>query len=358
MKILILTRTLARSGGMVIVSSLIRELVNQGYDITFVAFNPAGEPKIPDNAKDLYEGIETTIYEIPSCQDEDAQIKEYIDAAVKFIRANQAKYDKIILDSWYILIAGIVSQIAGNQNVYHLVQRDPEFEPENHSKIWKAQALQLAGHSKTQRIVVGRTLANTFKDRYGIDYPVLDLYIDDVYRRKSFNVKSRLPIKFIASAANFNQPWKGLDFLIDSLKKFTECEFELTLATNTPIERDFDGVPFTLNITNAQSPTEMCETLMNHDVYLCTSTSESFCLALAEAVTLGMPSIALDSVGNRDYAQGDNYIFVKDKRNFLNQLAKICDTDTRKALHAKSRKSMERYTLDSMVEQFKNALEI
>ncbi|HUD11778.1 MAG TPA: glycosyltransferase [Candidatus Saccharimonadia bacterium] len=358
MKILLLTRTLARTGGMIIVSSLVRQLSKRGFDITFVAFKPQGTPEIPDDAKDLYKDLKVTVIEIPRKENADTQIKEYIGAAAKYLREHHGEYDKIILDSWYIMMAGAIAQVIAAPKVFHLVQRDPVFEPENDSKIWTAFSLELAGLFKMQRIVVGRSLAEIFKRRYGVEHRVLDIYVDEEYRKGEFTVRDRKPIKFLASAANFNQPWKGLDFLLESLENFSEHQFELTLVTSNPVERDLSTLSFPTTVEKAQTPLEMRQLLLEHDVYICTSTSESFCLALAEAVTLGMPAMALNSIGNRDYANSDNFYFVKTKEDFLSQLSKICNLDNRKKLHAVARDSMAKYTIDTMTKQFLEALHL
>ena len=358
MKTLLLTRTLARSGGMIVVSTLVRELVDRGYDISFVAFRPQGTPDVPGDAKDLYQGLNVNVIEIPFRKSGNAQIQEYIGAATQYLQEHAIEYDRIILDSWYVMMAGAISQVIDQSKVFHLVQRDPVFEPENDSKIWTAYALELAGLFKMQRIVVGRSLAETFKKRYNIDYPVLDIYIDDEYRKGEFTVQDRTPIKFLASAANFNQSWKGLDFLLESLENFSEYKFALTLVTSNPIKRSLSNLSFPVVVTTAQSPEEMHHLLLGSDVYICASTSESFCLALAEAITLGMPSIALDSVGNRDYARGENFYFIKDEDQFLPKLSEICRIDNRKQLHKAARNSMTKYTVENMVDQFIKAAKL
>lgn len=339
-------------------STLVRQLLEQGFDVNFVAFKTLGTPDIPDDAGDLYKGLDIEIITIPFKQAADAQLKEYIYAATGYLKTNYNEYDKIILDSWYIMMAGALAGIINSPKVFHLVQRDPVFEPENDSKIWAAYSMKLAGLFDMQRIIVGRALADIFKKRYGIEYPVLDIYIDDEYRKNQFVVENRTPIRFIASAVNFNQPWKGLGFLLESLERFSANKFELTLVTNSPIERNLDNLSFPIKITKAQTPTEMSQILLEHDIYLCTSTNESFCLALAEAVTLGMPAIALDSIGNRNYNYDDNFCFVKNKEDFLPQLAKICKLENREKLHAVARDSMSEYTIDTMTEQFLRALHL
>jgi glycosyltransferase involved in cell wall biosynthesis len=356
MKVLLLSRTLARSGGMVIVSTLVRELVQQGVDISFVAFKPEGTPDIPDDAQDLYQDLPLTVYAIPRRDNPEEQLDEYIKAAADYLRQHHEQYDKIILDSWYSMIAGALAQIIDSPKVFHLVQRDPVFVPEHPSKIWTAYTFELAGLFKMQRVVVGRSLVQTFQERYGVVYPALDLYIDNTYRQKNFVVSNRQPVKLLASAANFNLPWKGLDFLLEQLEQFSEYPFSLTLVTTNPINRDLTNLPFPVKVAAAYNPAEMRDLLLAHDIYLCASTSESFCLALAEAITLGMPAIALDSVGNRDYARGDNFYFVRDKADFLGQLAKICQLDNRRQLHKAARDSMAQYTVDHMVRQFMTAV--
>ena len=356
MKILFLTRSPGRTGGTIVYTTLIRELTKRGFDIELACLRPQGQPDIPDDSLDLYGDLNLKLIDIPAHANPQAQYRAYIDGGAEFLRQHVHGYDVVILDSWYVMMSGALAGVTGLPHVYQLAQRDPVFEPETDAKIWTAIAFGLAGAFPMKRIVVGRSLTTTLRERYGVECPTLDVYVDDVFRQGEFEVRDRTPLKFLASAADFNLPWKGLGFLLDSLSLFSASPFTLTLVTTKPIERDLSSLPFQVDVARARNPTEMRQQLLDHDVYLCGATSESFCLALAEAVTLGMPAIALDSVGNRDYAHGDNFYFVEHKQDFLPRLADICQLENRRQLHHVARESMGSYTVDAMVEQFIQAL--
>lgn len=353
MKTLILTRTLSNRGGSIIVTNLIRELRRQGYDIDFVGFKEKGTEDFPDCAP-LYRDVSITILEVDQHKEQPLQMKAYIDAAQSYLHENKDKYDKIILDSWFSAIAGSAEQLPYDKT-FHLVQSDPQFEPEDASVVWQSRLFSMLPLLPMQRIVVSKSLQKLFHERYGKEYPRIDLYVDDRYREADFAVKDTKPLRLVSSAANFGMPSKGLLFLLDQLQQIKQ-PFTLTLISHRPIEQDLSKYSFPIKVEHAQTPQEMVTILQSHDVYINASTKETFCLALAEAVTLGMPTIALDSVGNRDYAKGDNFIFVEDKDDFLPQLLSLFDLGVRRALHAKARPSMEQYTLSKMTEQFKTII--
>jgi glycosyltransferase involved in cell wall biosynthesis len=75
-------------------------------------------------------------------------------------------------------------------------------------------------------------------------------------------------------------------------------------------------------------------------------------MALAEAITLGIPTIALDSIGNREYFNGSNFIFVKKPDDFVSQLESVFDINTRKLLNRVAKLSMAKYTSESMAQSF------
>ncbi len=102
----------------------------------------------------------------------------------------------------------------------------------------------------------------------------------------------------------------------------------------------------------------MVKLLCRNDIYINTSIEESFCLALAEAIAIGMPSIAMDSVGNREYMDGENAIFVEDAKDFSDKLATMKDVAVRKELHMRAKKSMQRYTLERTIHALKEIIGI
>lgn len=350
MKTLLLTRTLSNRGGSIIVANLVKGLRAQGYDIDFVGFKEKGTEDFPDCAP-LYKDVAIEIIEVDHSDEQPLQMKAYIDAAQAYLHDNKDKYDKIILDSWFSAIAGSSEQLPYDKT-FHLVQSDPQFEPENVSVVWQSRLFSMLPLFPMQRIVVSRSLQKLFHERYGKEYSRIDLYVDDRYREADFIVHDSKPLRLISTAANYGMPSKGLIFLLDQLEQIKQ-PFTLTLVSSAPITQDLSKYSFPVTVEHAESPQEMVRFLQAHDVYINTSVKETFCLALAEAIALGMPTIALDSVGNRDYAKGDNFIFVKDKEDFLPELERLFDIETRRALHAKARPSMEQYTLNETIEQFK-----
>jgi glycosyltransferase involved in cell wall biosynthesis len=344
-------------GGMVVMTRLIRAMIARGHDVEFVSFRPSGTPSFPDGEA-LYRGIKVTFIGVPYSDTFSVSVNGQVKAAAQYLKTHAGEYDRVILDSWYIMLAAALAQVISLPHVFHLAQRDPVFEPEDDSKIWQAILFELMGSIPAQRIVVGRSVAAVLKERNGYTYPALDPCIDDTFRAVPFTVREHTPLRFVASAANFNLPWKGLVFLLQQLEQFAPRSFELTLIAGTAIEHDLAPYHYPITVTRARTPTSLRDILMRHDVYLCTSTKESFCLALAEAVTLGMPTVAMDSIGNRDYFNGSNFLFAKNERDFLPFLSEVSILETRKRLHMAARPSMERYTAEQMVQQFVSALGI
>lgn len=350
-KLLFITRTLNGRGGQVILTNLIRTLRQQGYSVHFVAFKPEGTPDFPD-CEPLYAGLQTQIVSVPEHSDNTLQMQEYVNAGTDYLRQHQNKYDTVVLDSWWTMLAGVFAQVDPHKT-YHFVQSDPVFTPRTTSAIWEARLFAMLPLYPLTRIMVSKSTQELFKTRYNTEYPRIDLYVDDAYRQADFTVRDHTgPIKFISSASDFAIPSKGLDFLLDSLQQLDQpCE--LTLVSGTPIAKDISSYSFPVTTATARTPQEMIAQLQAHDVYVNTSTNETFGLALAEAITLGMPAIALDSGGNRDYTQGDNFIFVEDSTQFVDQLRQTMTLETRQQLHRNARASMSHYTLAQMVTQFK-----
>ena len=334
---------------------IIQKLQEDGVDYHLVAFKPTGTEGFP-GCEHLYKDLKNIeIIEVDERNNDAAMLNAYIDASASYIKVNQHKYDRVILDSWYTALAGILAR-SDQDKTYHLVQSDPYFEPENDDVRWKSRALELVPYFPFKRIVVSRSIQKMLEDRYGERHPAIDLFIDDVYRQIDFEVVNRPSLRFITTASDFTLPSKGLDFLLSSLQKLEDKNFSLTILSSVPINQKLTGLGFPVVASSVQGAEQMAKALATHDVYVNTSTNETFCLALAEAITLGMPAIALDSIGNRDYANGDNYIFVKEKSDFTGQLEHIRKLNIRKQLHEAARPSMSHYTIDQTVDEFKKII--
>ncbi|MDA3840305.1 MAG: glycosyltransferase family 4 protein [Patescibacteria group bacterium] len=355
-KILFITRNRSKRGGHVVLVNLVCELRKQGYDTTLTTFKPEGEIDFPDCER-LWNGVNPDIVTIPSSEKYDEQILIYTKEASRYLKNNIDKYDRVVLDSWHIAHAAIKAGVISDK-VFHFVQSDPEFTPEDNSKIWKAEFFSLLPLYKSQKIFVSNSLAHLFQSRYGVKGDVLNLFIDEEYFRAKKKVEKRSTINIISSSADFNMPEKGLDVLLEKLSQFNSFPFKLTLVSGRPIKKDLIGFPFEITETSSQEPKEMVELFLKNDVYINTSTNESFCLVLAEALAVGMPAIALDSNGNRDYMDGSNAIFIRDANMFNDGLPKMADYEFREILSRNAKNSMVKYKIENTVNQFKEIIGI
>lgn len=354
LKILFVTRGRSFRGGHVVFTNIVRELRREGYDVTLTTFESKEDMKeeVP-----YWGNIDVNFVEIPHLRGSKARQIEHVKAASKYIRENINKFDRIILDSWFISLAAIRENIF-SENIFHLVQSNPAFSPENQSEFWKSELFNLLPLTRMNRIVVSKSLANHFKERYGKDFGHLSLFLDEVYLKSRFEVQDRKTLKIVSSSATFNISTKGLDFLLDQLEKVKDFKFELTLISGDVIKKDLTKYSFPINIKNAKNSEEMSQELCKHDIYVNTSTEEAFCLALAEAIAIGMPAIALDSVGNREYMDGENAIFIENPADFISGLLKMKSVAFRKKLGVKAKKSMQKYKIENTVKSLKKIISI
>ena len=348
MDILFITRNRSGRGGHILVVNLVKQLRTRGHTVTLVAFKPEGEADFPD-CEVLWEGSNAVLIPIAASDDYNEQMSLYISAGTDYLRKNAEKFDRVILDSWFTMGAGINAGII-TEKVYHLAQSSPVFKPKDSSKIWESLFFDLLPRYPVQRIVPSEADAALYREQYRQTCSVLPLYLSDAFHQSSLEIHERSPLRLVTSAADFNLPQKGLDFLLDSLKTFTGFPFTLTLISGKPIERDLTNFPFSIELQSADSPEKMVALLQESDIYLCTSRKESFCFALAEALAMGMPAIALDSVGNRDYKTG--FAFIENDTDFLPTLATFQDKTIREEWAARAKRSVSEYRLDRTIDVF------
>lgn len=301
--------------------------------------------------------LEVNFVEIPHIEDPRKEQIAHVEAASEYLEKNYHKFDKIIIDSWFISLAVIRKNII-SEKIFQLVQSNPCFEPDNYEEFWKAELFNLLPITPMNRIVVSKSLADLFRGKYNKDYQCVPLFIDEIYLKSKFKVREAQVLKLVSSSVTFNIKSKGLNFLLEQLEEFRDFNFQLTLICLDEIKDDLSKYSFPIKIVKAKNPQEMSRELCRHDVYINTSTNEAFCLALAEAMAIGMPSIALDSIGNREYMNGDNAIFVKEKETFLSGLASLKSLEFRQLLCKKAKESMKTYTLKNTVSDLKRIINI
>ncbi len=353
-KILFITRGRSNRGGHIVFTGIVKGLRRDGYSVTLTTFESKEKMKksIP-----YWGDIDVNFIEIPHLQERNAEQIAHIEAASVYLKKNIDKFDRIILDSWFISMAVIRENIFSNK-IFHLVQSDPAFAPENQMEFWKSELFNLLPLTQMNRIVVSKSLAAHFKKKYKKEFKHVRLFLDEVYLKSKFEVKPREILKIVSSSATFNIKTKGLDFLLDQLGMIKELKFKLTLISGNEIKKDLSGYSFPIEVKSAKNPVEMKKELCNCDVYVNTSSEEAFCLALAEAIAIGMPAIALDSVGNREYMNGENAIFVERYEDFIPGLLKMKDVEFRKKLSIRAKKSMQAYTLNNTINKLKEIINI
>lgn len=356
MKILFLTRGISSRGGHIVVTNIVRGLRKKGYDIELTTFESEENIKIKEKNV-CWDNLDVNIINVEHSIDHNKNQIIHIEAASKYIKENINKFDRVILDSWPIALAVVRTGIL-SPKMFQLIQSSPNFIPANKSEFWKAELSNLLPFVSPKGIVVSKALAECLKKKYDKKFDIMPLFLDKVYLDAQFNVRNKKVLKIVSSSSTFNIKTKGLNFLLQKLKKIQTFKFELTLITGVPIKEDLNKFLFPIKIKSARSANEMVEELCRHDVYVNTSTKEAFCLALAEAIAIGMPSVTLDSVGNREYMDGKNAIFVKEQENFIVELEKMQNFNFRKKLSKNAKKSMQKYTLENTLINFKKIVGI
>jgi glycosyltransferase involved in cell wall biosynthesis len=350
-KILFMTGLVELTGGQIVFADLARSLQSLGFDVDFIGFKGVGT-LVP---KHIYRDLNGSFIDLPISADAAVAHSLLVNTARKMLAKRIPDYDRVLLDSWHIGLAALLTNCDLAQT-YQLTQDLPTFDiVVDNAASWSGKLYTLLPRVAMQRIIVSRATAQAYEAQYGQRYPYIRLYLDDTYHKKPFEVHNRSPLRFISSASYFDLPRKGLDFLIESLKDI-KTPFTLTLVCGQPLKRKLERLPFPVTIVSASTPAEMSALLSEHDVYINTSTLETFGLALAEAVAVGIPSIALDSVGNREYSRDDNFIFVKDKKIFTSELERLCSLAQRKQLSDRGKQSMADFTLDKTVSQLRKII--
>lgn len=343
------TRGRSNRGGHVVVTHLMRELLRRGHDVSLTSWHEDGKPLYPD-CEDLWRGLDIEIIDLPFGESENRRFAIEQAAMAEHLRDVHERYDVILLDGWPVMMAAVSVGAHRHENVIQLVQSDPRFAPEDDSKYWKAKTFDVLPHVPMRRFAVSENMVRMFAEDFDQHVDLLPIFIHDAYHKASFVVSDHDPIRIVSSAADFSVPEKGLDILLEAMQKVTDRSLSLTLVASKGVDRDYSSYAFPVTTVFCSTPQDMICELEKHDVYINTSIKEAFGLAQAEAVALGMPVIALDAVGNRDFLDGENAIFVRDKEQLPEAIRAMCDVENRARYAARARRSMERYTITNTVD--------
>ncbi len=355
MKILFVTRERTGRGAHIIFTTLIKGMIDLGNDVAVASFTMQGQL---NDEPAIWKEIKDPVITIPF--DPSKEIKEIKQIAfiTDYLSKIAHEYDRIIITSWHIPCSAIQLGIFDNEKVWHLIQSIPDFTPENGYTDWKGVLFSLLPHFPSNKIAVSHAQAEVLRTRFRMNPKVLTLFVHDVFFDTTFTVKDRRVLKLISTCGDFSLPSKGLPFLLKQLSMFKAFPFELTLTSAKPYQVDAGEYPFPIVQKTLSDGHAVAGLMQEHDIFLNTSPLEGFSLALAEALAMGMPSIALDSIGNRDFMTGDNGILVRDHSHFFEELAKLKALGFRKQLSEKARESMKGYRKQDMLESFQKIINI
>jgi len=132
--------------------------------------------------------------------------------------------------------------------------------------------------------------------------------------------------KRIIIVSNFIQN-KGFETLVDILKHFNHIDLTFHVVGNDQIDKEYantiintiqktsDNVKFYFNLSRDEVYTQ----LMQSDIFLSLSKSETFGMSLFEALTMGLPCLAYKTGDYNYFSNYDNYALlnVYSKNNFI-----------------------------------------
>lgn len=356
MKILFATGSKSTRGGHVVLAALIRELNKRGHKAAVVLI--AGQEHSQDvGLQKLWRGVSTISLRVGEYTTSDEKDWAKIQTVAAYLQKHTHEYDRLAVDSWYMSYAAMLAGV--EKRACQLVQSYPAFKPEDSTKIWRAAYFDVLPRVPMRRIAVSKYLAGELQRTYHQKASVVEPFIDDVYFKIGFVYRDAKPLKLIATASTWKPKIKGLDFLLDTLPQFRGYPFELTLVSGEPFERSFAKLPFAVHTASAATPAEMSKLLVGHDIYLSVSSNEAFHMSLVEAMAVGMPVVALDSGGNRDYIRpGKNAFLAKNQKEFLQGLKILEQPAIRTRMGQTAQKTVQKYSLERMADGFMSAMKI
>jgi len=183
------------------------------------------------------------------------------------------------------------------------------------------------------------------------------------------NVYSKLNNKRLISVGRLS-PEKGyLDLLNIFLKLHSiDSDYSLDIVGDGVLMNELEKFISDNNLNNCiklhgfQSTEYINKLLLNSSIYLMCSHTESFGIVLLEAMSYGLPCIAFDSAeGAREVIEdGKNGYLISD-RSFDNMIEKIGylvdNSNVREKMGEYARKSVEKYTSDSVIKQWYKIIE-
>jgi glycosyltransferase involved in cell wall biosynthesis len=368
MKILIITKSRSGYGSHVVLTSIIRQLRTAGHNVEILVSEHKLEwQKWQKTSQKLWDSVSPTILDFNKSRitEHDPKLRPYAytddvllhdeNLINKLKSINTSNYNLVLLDSWYLACSAFICGLHLNGNVYQFVQSEPVFEPTVRADEWKALIFKLLPWVSAKRIFVSESLAQKFNMQYQQKHKAIGFFIDNAFlktKHKPREIKQNDRLEVVSMASNFNIPTKGLEDLLLGLTKLNQQQpLSLKLICTIPITKNF-GVNFPVKIVrDANTAERRAKELANADLYVTCTVNESPGLAQAEAIAAGLPSVAIDSNGNRDYYCGENFLMAANSSELNKHLLAMLDYDTRKRISKNAKISMQSYSIDSCVKR-------
>ncbi len=357
-RVLFVTGTLVKRGGPYVISRIMEKLHKEGIETKLAACYLQGSSA--SEAEEWWPEKNIDWITVVTTGDSTMRQIAGIEEVKKYLRIHAHEYTHIILDSWNVFHAWITSGVS-HSNVFHLMQSEGPFEAEDPSVVWKAELYNVLATLPASRIVVSRYLAAVQKRRSEASVYYMPLFIDKAFFEAEYFVKDREHLTVVSTSGDFLGREKGLDVLIETLTEWHAHfpRFSLTLVSSREIPEDRLKAPFPITVCSAKDPADSIRILQTADVAVFTSTNEGWGLCNAEAIALGIPTIALYAGGNQDFMLGSNAVLVSNGTgSLLSTLISMQDYATRQMIHMNARESMRHYQIDETVRIFKEILQI
>ena len=166
-----------------------------------------------------------------------------------------------------------------------------------------------------QLLVVSEALKNNIKKQIGIESIVVPNIIGSEFQYKPTTRKDTC-IRFLSTGNLL--PIKRMDLIIKAFANLDKrlSNWDLTIVgggVEMPKLKKFvgdNGLSDKIHIVGRKTRPEIVELINNTDVYILASTSETFGVAAAEALACGVPVIATDCGGPRDFITPENGIII------------------------------------------------
>jgi len=139
---------------------------------------------------------------------------------------------------------------------------------------------------------------------------------EDVFnrvRRKEFNPKEKIKLIATSWSANWRKGFDIYKFLDDNLDF---SQYEMTFVGNSPIE--FKNIKWIKPLPSK----ELAEIFKQHDIYITASQNDPCSNALIEALSCGLPAVALNDGGHPELVKEGGELF-EGKKDVIEKIEKV-----------------------------------